>query len=394
MGTLSFNSLENKVELMREDLSAVKSDVRFVRSKCEEIDRRCNQLEENSQKCFSLLDGTAADVNELFVEVEDGKKEIGRLRETVKNTTEEMTRLKEEMDRLESFSRRDNLRMFGVPAPEGKEDYNSCAKAVTEALNSVTEASRTWTTDDIARAHRVGQSREGGPRPMIIKFYRWKDKMAIITDKDFRSKLKEKGITVANDLTRQQASVVAEARKQGKVAFFKNGKLTVQPRQPDSRTYAEIADPDSKQQSAKQATPSQTESSTEVNGNRSLLCTADYPPCHQSTSQSGSSPRSPHAGQDSRVLRHQSTSQQSNSQRSPPTRRESTGQCHQSTSRPDSSQGLPRERRESMGPGQRGVHDFFTCPQRQGYSKTSKVPGGKTLGKSFPRRSDRNVKKV
>ncbi|XP_076458528.1 meprin A subunit beta-like [Babylonia areolata] len=45
--------------------------------------------------------------------------------------------------------------------------------------------------------------------------------MAVITNRQYREKLKEKGVTVANDLTRKQASVVAEARKEGKVAYFK-----------------------------------------------------------------------------------------------------------------------------------------------------------------------------
>ena len=46
----------------------------------------------------------------------------------------------------------------------------------------------------------------------------------------------------ANDLTRSQANIVAEAKKEGKVAFFKRGKLTVAPRRPDPRNYAEAAD--------------------------------------------------------------------------------------------------------------------------------------------------------
>ena len=38
-----------------------------------------------------------------------------------------------------------------------------------------------------------------------------------------------------------QASVVAEAKKEGKVASFKKGKLMVGPKRPDSRSYAEVA---------------------------------------------------------------------------------------------------------------------------------------------------------
>ena len=48
-----------------------------------------------------------------------------------------------------------------------------------------------------------------------------------------------------NDLTQNQTSIVAEAKKEGKVAYFRKGKLVVGPR-PDPRTYAEAAAADDK----------------------------------------------------------------------------------------------------------------------------------------------------
>ncbi|KAL8591422.1 hypothetical protein ACOMHN_004865 [Nucella lapillus] len=64
--------------------------------------------------------------------------------------------------------------------------------------------------------------------------------MEILTNQDFRRSLKEDGVTVANNLTKKQASIVAEARKEGNVAFFKKGRLTVEPRRPDPHSYAEV----------------------------------------------------------------------------------------------------------------------------------------------------------
>ena len=46
---------------------------------------------------------------------------------------------------------------------------------------------------------------------------------------------------VANDLTKNQARVVAEAKKEGKVACFRKGKLMVGPKRPDPRSYADVA---------------------------------------------------------------------------------------------------------------------------------------------------------
>ena len=42
-------------------------------------------------------------------------------------------------------------------------------------------------------------------------------------------------------MTKKSAGIVAAAKRDGKATFFKNGKLIVRPRRPDSRTYAQIA---------------------------------------------------------------------------------------------------------------------------------------------------------
>ena len=95
--------------------------------------------------------------------------------------------LKSEVDRPEEFSRGDNLRMYRIPhsgdyedyvaCARAYEDYVACARAVLDVLSSVEGAGR-WTPADIARAHRVGQSRNRNPKPNTVKFSRRKDKIA------------------------------------------------------------------------------------------------------------------------------------------------------------------------------------------------------------------------
>ena len=59
--------------------------------------------------------------------------------------------------------------------------------------------------DDIARAHRVGQSRNGKPKPMIVKFNRWKNKMTNLSNRKFRDDLANQGIKIVNDLTKKSS---------------------------------------------------------------------------------------------------------------------------------------------------------------------------------------------
>ena len=70
-----------------------------------------------------------------------------------------------------------------------------------------------------------GQSRDGTPKPMIVKFNRWKDKTTILSNRKFRDDLENQGIKVVNDSTQNQTEIVAAAKGDGKVAFFKKGKL-------------------------------------------------------------------------------------------------------------------------------------------------------------------------
>ena len=48
---------------------------------------------------------------------------------------------------------------------------------------------------------------------MIVRFSRWKDKMAVLSDHALRDELRRKGTRIANDLTNRQAALVAEAKK-------------------------------------------------------------------------------------------------------------------------------------------------------------------------------------
>ncbi|KAL8582794.1 hypothetical protein ACOMHN_061117 [Nucella lapillus] len=55
----------------------------------------------------------------------------------------------------------------------------------------------------------------------------WRDKLELLRNKEFRNRLDEAGVRLANDLTRRQAEIVAQAKKENKVAFFSKGKLIV-----------------------------------------------------------------------------------------------------------------------------------------------------------------------
>ena len=64
---------------------------------------------------------------------------------------------------------------------------------------------------------------------MIVRFNHWRDKFSILSQTNIRDRLRDRGIKVANDMTRAQSQIVAAARRNGERVYFKGGKLCVVP---------------------------------------------------------------------------------------------------------------------------------------------------------------------
>ena len=214
--------MRNMGDKMTTELQSLKGDIGTVLTKCSELEEKCDSLE---QKYSNLEDRVRE--NEAYQD--EGSEERTA---KIDNLTAEIESLKTEMDRLEGFSRRDNVRFFGLGPETVAESFPTCARKVVAALNDVQNPVKQWTEDDISRAHRTGQPRTNGPRPMIVQFSRGKDKRALLSNQSCRTELRSKGIRIASDLTNRQAALVAEAKKNGKFGYFKNGQLVVEDRQP------------------------------------------------------------------------------------------------------------------------------------------------------------------
>ena len=63
----------------------------------------------------SSMQDANADIKEMFDESKQNRDEIRKMSMTVEDMKGAINKLKSEIDRLEEFSRRNNLRMYGVP---------------------------------------------------------------------------------------------------------------------------------------------------------------------------------------------------------------------------------------------------------------------------------------
>ena len=158
---------------MKEDVSIITDNLQSISVDIDDLKSRVTLLEVRSDDDEHYTHGLQADM----AATED------RLKDT-------MTELDEKMDRLEAYSRRQNLKFFEIPMSDNDNRTGSVQK-VLQALPTAMPG-KNWSEDHTVRAHRLGsddqnlQNQQNGQgrreKPMIVRFTRWHDKMDFLTD--------------------------------------------------------------------------------------------------------------------------------------------------------------------------------------------------------------------
>lgn len=189
------------------------------------------QIDYSFKKLGSDIGKVSSEMASLRENVIQDREDIWHLQEDRDCIFERIEALEEAMETKEREAKRNNLKFFGVQEPP--RFRMSTAEQIVEMLNNYSAPEftfgRRWSLDDIARAFRIQGSKRypDEPRPIIVQFLRGDDKMEILRDKDLRDAMREDNIRVTADLTTHQHGLVDFHRKQGKIAFFKQGNLHV-----------------------------------------------------------------------------------------------------------------------------------------------------------------------
>ena len=152
-----------------------------------------NELKALIQNIQNDLKTKATDekINELIRKIDEKDVKIAKLEEKVgalegrlsivENTNAQLVR---KCDDLESYTRRQNLRIVGIPEA-GREDGEACLQKVKEEIGKL--GLHLDLDKAIDRAHRVGPSkdRQGNPveRPMIVRFSTWRARTHVYTNR-------------------------------------------------------------------------------------------------------------------------------------------------------------------------------------------------------------------
>lgn len=125
------------------------------------------------------------DINEIKEESQNYKKELEKKTETVDNLIKEVASLHTKVTYLENQSRRNNIRINGIPE-DPKETWDDNEDKLKSAISQELDLGF---EPEIERAHRVGpalKKKDCSPieRPgtIVCKLYDWKVKETILSE--------------------------------------------------------------------------------------------------------------------------------------------------------------------------------------------------------------------
>ena len=126
-----------------------------------------------------------------------------------------------ELNDLQQYSRKWNLRVFKVPEKE-KETAADCTAKVCAILSD--KVGIPITASDIEVAHRTGQRSSTRARPILVRFFDRKKRDSVLTS---RRNLKNKGIVIGEDLTYANYQVFRKASDHSATmsVWSSNGKI-------------------------------------------------------------------------------------------------------------------------------------------------------------------------
>ncbi|PVD28665.1 hypothetical protein C0Q70_11259 [Pomacea canaliculata] len=124
-------NIKHHIDEVRDELRLFKSAIDKLFTELQQVKQRQESLEQNTERLKDHVDQS--------LQVFDDK-----------------------LDKLEGFSRRDNLKFFGI-TETGEDSCETCAATIINLLQE-TIPGKVWQTTDIVRAHRVGDRLVvGGP---------------------------------------------------------------------------------------------------------------------------------------------------------------------------------------------------------------------------------------
>ena len=216
--------LLTEIRFVKSHINCIKEEICTIKQNQVTFKQDINTLQNNQKSIDNDVTGLKRCVRDLEQKKELLMNDIDWLNDELCKKGERMDSIEKHIDQLEAYSRRENTRVFGIP-----EDEDETPLSIKETLLSyfrIADPNKEWSTRDIVRAHRIGSTNdaENEPRPVIVRFLHWDDKMCVYQG---REALRSEGIRVADDLTTSQRQTLRKLKDRGQIGYFYKGELKI-----------------------------------------------------------------------------------------------------------------------------------------------------------------------
>ena len=165
-------------------------------------------LDQVTQNVYAAIN---LDLEKNKKDLEKSQKQVNELEKKVKQMEKKLMDCENSQEEQEQYSRRNCLRIYGMPE---KKDENS-DDVVLQLVNSKLNLGFQVRESDLDRTHRIQPRKprtEGAeqPRPLIVKFARYNVRQKVYAA---RMKLKNTRIYIREDLTRSRQELIRETLK-------------------------------------------------------------------------------------------------------------------------------------------------------------------------------------
>ncbi len=202
----------------------------FVKDIMDSTNTRLDALSRELQDIKVSLQYTQKDVDDIKKNNANQAERCNATQSDLYKMCDSLLAVTDKMEYLEGQSRRNNLVIDGITESPGE----TWAEAEDKVKKVLTEKLQLKQTIEMERAHRTGKPGGDRPRPIVVKFLRYKDRTTILQ----RAKLlKGSRIYINEDFTdsvrRKRKELMPDlkaARERGDIAYIRHDKLVIHPR--------------------------------------------------------------------------------------------------------------------------------------------------------------------
>ena len=210
------------------------------------VNTRLDSLTHSVAELKARIAGSEKETGDLKNSLEFSQKDIDDLKPSllklqeldsaIEEIQDDLDHQEEQMEYLENQSRRNNVRVDGIPE-EDKETWEETEAKVKQVLKDELNLA---SAPDIERAHRVGKSScrpasaANCPRTIVCRLRDWKERETILK---CARRIKPDNIFVKEDLSpatlekrESQRAKMEAAKRAGKIAYFVLDKLVIRDR--------------------------------------------------------------------------------------------------------------------------------------------------------------------